>query len=60
MIRNLGAFAVAAFFEIAGCFSFWLWVRRGASPLIAVAGLASLVAFAVTLTRVDLMFAGRA
>jgi small multidrug resistance family-3 protein len=40
--RNLIAFAVAAFFEIAGCFAFWLWLRRGASPLIAVLGIAKL------------------
>ncbi len=60
MSRNLIAFAVAAFFEIAGCFTFWLWLRRGASPLIAVLGIGSLVAFAVTLTRIDSVFAGRA
>jgi small multidrug resistance family-3 protein len=58
--RNLIAFSVAAFFEIGGCFAFWLWLRRGSSPLMAVFGIASLVAFAVTLTRVDSMFAGRA
>ena len=60
MSRNLIAFAVAAFFEIAGCFAFWLWLRRGASPLIAVLGIGSLIAFALTLTRVDALFAGRA
>jgi len=58
--RNLTAFAVAAFFEIAGCFAFWLWLRRGASPLVAAVGVGSLIAFAVTLTRVDALFAGRA
>jgi small multidrug resistance family-3 protein len=57
---NLLAFVVAAFFEIAGCFAFWVWLRRGASPLVAVLGVASLVAFAVALTRVDSFFAGRA
>jgi small multidrug resistance family-3 protein len=57
---NLLAFVVAAFFEIAGCFAFWVWLRRGASPLVAVLGVASLVAFAVALTRVDSLFAGRA
>lgn len=60
MSGNLVAFAVAAFFEIAGCFAFWVWLRRGVSPLVALLGTASLVAFAVTLTRVDSMFAGRA
>jgi small multidrug resistance family-3 protein len=58
--RNLIAFAVAAFLEIAGCFAFWLWLRRGASPLIAALGIVSLVAFALTLSRVDALFAGRA
>jgi drug/metabolite transporter superfamily protein YnfA len=36
--RNLLAFAAAAFFEIAGCFAFWVWLRRGASPLVALLG----------------------
>jgi hypothetical protein len=58
--RNLLAFAAAAFFEIAGCFAFWVWLRRGASPLVALLGVASLVAFGVTLARVDSVFAGRA
>lgn len=60
MSGNLVAFALAAFFEIAGCFAFWVWLRRGVSPLVVLLGTASLVAFAVTLTRVDSMFAGRA
>ena len=53
-------FVVAAFLEIAGCFAFWVWLRRGGSPLIALAGLGSLVGFAVALTRADAAFAGRA
>jgi small multidrug resistance family-3 protein len=57
---NLAVFAVAAFFEIAGCFAFWLWVRRGATPFVVVLGLASLAGFAFALTRVDSAFAGRA
>lgn len=60
MIRNLLVFALAAFFEIAGCFAFWLWFRRGTSFFVAVLGVVSLVAFAVTLTRIDSAFAGRA
>lgn len=60
MSRNLFVFAAAAFFEIAGCFAFWAWLRRGASPFVVVVGVASLVAFAVALTRVDSLFAGRA
>jgi small multidrug resistance family-3 protein len=57
---NLLAFVVAAFFEIAGCFAFWAWLRRGTSPLVAALGVISLVAFAFTLTRVESVFAGRA
>lgn len=60
MISNILVFAAAAFFEIAGCFAFWLWLRRGASLPVVVVGVASLVAFAATLTRVDSAFAGRA
>jgi small multidrug resistance family-3 protein len=60
MSRNLAAFVAAAFFEIAGCFAFWLWVRRGASLFVVFLGLSSLIAFALTLTKVDSVFAGRA
>lgn len=60
MIANVVAFAVAAVLEIAGCFAFWAWLRRGASPLVTLLGVASLVGFAFTLTRVDVAFAGRA
>ena len=47
---------IAAFFEIAGCFAFWMWLRRGVTPLVALVGIASLVGFAVALTRVDSSF----
>lgn len=60
MITNILVFAAAAFFEIAGCFAFWQWLRRGSSIYVAVLGVASLLAFAMTLTRVDSAFAGRA
>jgi small multidrug resistance family-3 protein len=56
---NLLVFATAAFFEIAGCFAFWSWLRRGASPLLAVLGVVSLVVFAIALARVDSVFAGK-
>ena len=60
MTINLTVFVLAAFFEIAGCFAFWAWLRRGASPIVVVLGVASLIAFAFALTRVDSAFAGRA
>lgn len=53
-------FAAAAVLEIAGCFAFWAWLRRGASPLVTLLGIGSLIGFAVVLTRVDTPFAGRA
>jgi len=56
---NVAMFVVAAFFEIAGCFAFWAWLRRGASPIVVVLGVLSLIAFAVALTRVDSAFAAR-
>lgn len=59
MSTNLALFALAAFFEIAGCFAFWLWIRRGAATYVAVLGIASLIGFAVALTRVESAFAGR-
>jgi small multidrug resistance family-3 protein len=59
-MTNVVVFIAAAFLEIAGCFAFWAWLRRGASPLIALVGVASLVGFAVVLTRTDAVFAGRA
>jgi small multidrug resistance family-3 protein len=57
---SLLAFVASAFFEIAGCFAFWSWLRRRGSASTALLGVVSLVAFAVTLTRVDSPFAGRA
>lgn len=59
-MTNIGIFAVAALLEIAGCFAFWMWIRRGASASVAVLGIVSLVGFALALTRIDTAFAGRA
>ena len=60
MRANVLVFVTAAFLEIAGCFAFWVWLRRGASPLVALIGVGSLVGFAVALARADSAFAGRA
>lgn len=60
MTRNVAVFAIAALLEIAGCFAFWAWLRRGVTPFIVVLGVASLIGFALALTRVDSAFAGRA
>jgi small multidrug resistance family-3 protein len=60
MSVSIALFALAAFFEIAGCFAFWSWARRGGGSLVVLLGIASLIAFAFVLTRVDSAFAGRA
>lgn len=60
MTLNLFAFVAAALLEIAGCFAFWMWLRQGRSPAVALLGVLNLVAFAAMLTRVDTAFAGRA
>lgn len=57
---SIALFALAALFEIAGCYAFWAWLRLGRSPLLALAGTVSLVLFAICLTRIDATFAGRA
>jgi small multidrug resistance family-3 protein len=59
-VRTAAVFAGAAVLEIAGCFAFWAWLRQGRSPWLAVAGAASLIGFAMLLTRADAVFAGRA
>jgi small multidrug resistance family-3 protein len=57
---NLLVFLSAAALEIGGCFAFWTWLRRGASPVVAAIGVVSLIGFATVLTRADSVFAGRA
>ena len=53
-------YILAALAEIAGCFSFWAWLRLGKSPIWLAPGMVSLAAFAWLLTRVDSEAAGRA
>ena len=59
-MSSLAFFAIAALFELAGCFAFWSWLRNGKSGWIATVGVAGLVLFAICLTRVDAPYAGRA
>jgi small multidrug resistance family-3 protein len=59
-MTSIAFFCTSAFFEIAGCFAFWMWLRNGRSPVFAAIGVLSLIVFAVALTRVDSAFAGRA
>ncbi len=60
---SAGAFAIyllAGFAEIAGCYTFWAWLRLGHSPLWLLPGALSLAAFGFLLTRIEAEFAGRA
>lgn len=50
----------AAVTEIAGCFAFWAWLRLGRSVYWLFPGLVSLAVFALLLTRIESVFAGRA
>ncbi|HUP63090.1 MAG TPA: YnfA family protein [Thermoanaerobaculia bacterium] len=59
-MQNVLWFIVAAACEIAGCYAAWMWLRLGRSAWWLVPGTASLIVFAIALTRVDAAFAGRA
>jgi len=59
-MTSLALYAAAALAEIAGCFAFWAWLRLGRAVWWTLPGMASLVLFAVLLTRVEASFAGRA
>ncbi len=50
----------AALAEIAGCFSFWAWLRLGRTAWWLVPGMASLALFATLLTLVPSDAVGRA
>jgi small multidrug resistance family-3 protein len=53
-------YIAAAFAEIAGCFSFWMWLRSSKPMWWIAPGTVSLIAFAWLLTMVDSEAAGRA
>ena len=59
-VRSVAFFVAAAFFEIAGCFAFWAWLRSGRPWWIVIPGILSLALFALCLTRVEAAYAGRA
>ncbi|GAB4475610.1 MAG: hypothetical protein OHK0018_06280 [Erythrobacter tepidarius] len=56
----LGIFLAAAFFEIAGCFAFWVWLRLGKSIGWLCPGIICLTIFAWMLTLAPSDAAGRA
>ena len=59
-MKSFAFYSLAALFEISGCFTFWLWIRSGRSPLWLAPGVVSLVLFALALTQIEAQFAGRA
>jgi small multidrug resistance family-3 protein len=59
----MASFAIylgAALAEIAGCFSFWAWLKLGKSAWWLLPGLLALALFAWLLTLIDSAAAGRA
>ena len=52
-------YIAAAVAEIAGCFAFWAWLRLGKSMYWILPGIVSLAVFALLLTRIEALFAGR-
>ena len=59
MIGNLGIFFIAAFFEILGCFAFWLYFRLEKTPWWIALGVISFIFFAYVLTKINVEYAGR-
>lgn len=56
----IAAFIGAAFAEIAGCFTFWVWLRLDKSAFWLIPGALLLALFAYLLTLIDTPLAGRA
>lgn len=59
-MTTIAVFIIAAIAEIAGCYAVWAVARLGAPKLWLVPGVASLIAFAWLLSRVEVDAAGRA
>ena len=58
-MTSFAYYIAAAVAEIAGCFAFWAWLRLGRSVYWIVPGVISLTVFALLLTRIESLFAGR-
>jgi len=59
-MRTSIVYVLAALAEIAGCYSFWAWLKLDKPVLWLVPGVASLIAFAWLLALVPSEAAGRA
>ena len=60
MTKTAVVYIAAALAEIAGCFSFWMWLRENKPVWWLAPGMIALAAFAWLLTLVDSTAAGRA
>jgi small multidrug resistance family-3 protein len=60
MTKTMAVYIAAAVAEIAGCFSFWMWLRESKPVWWLAPGMISLAAFAWLLTLADSVAAGRA
>lgn len=60
MTKTALVYVAAALAEIAGCFSFWAWLRAGKPVWLIAPGIVSLALFAWLLTLVEGNAAGRA
>jgi small multidrug resistance family-3 protein len=60
IVKSLVFFILAAFFEIFGCYTFWLCLRLDRSAFWLLPGTISLTLFALALTQIETQFAGRA
>ena len=58
-MTSFAFYAIPAVAEIIGCFAFWAWLRLDKSVYWILPGIVSLIVFAVLLTRINSMFAGR-
>ena len=58
-MTSFAFYTIAAVAEIIGCFTFWAWLRLDKSVYWILPGIVSLIVFAVLLTRINSMFAGR-
>lgn len=59
-MRDILIFTGAAFFEIFGCFAFWLYLRQNKSAIWLIPGVVSIIVFAILLTQIQTELAGRA
>ena len=58
-MTSFAFYTAAAVAEIGGCFAFWAWLRLGKSAYWILPGITSLTIFAILLSRIDSIFAGR-